>query len=103
MIIALDYDGTYTADPGLWDKFILDAEEAGHGVVCVTNRAGPGQVNNGTAGPIAGRVGPAGGIPIVYCNNQPKRRVMLEQGFAVHVWIDDMPHLVDFGNISIRG
>lgn len=38
MIIALDYDGTYTADPALWDQFILLAIKNNHYVVCCTLR-----------------------------------------------------------------
>lgn len=38
MRIALDYDGTYTRDPAMWDRFIADAVANGHLVVCVTMR-----------------------------------------------------------------
>ncbi len=30
MLIALDYDGTYTADPGLWHPFIAASRARGH-------------------------------------------------------------------------
>lgn len=36
--IALDYDGTYTADRGLWDEFIALARGRGHVVKIVTMR-----------------------------------------------------------------
>lgn len=29
MNIALDYDGTYTSDPSLWLRFVLDAQASG--------------------------------------------------------------------------
>lgn len=38
MLIALDYDGTYTEDPALWDAFISNAQSKGHRVICVTMR-----------------------------------------------------------------
>ena len=38
MIIALDYDKTYTADPNLWDAFIKFAVFRGHKVICLTMR-----------------------------------------------------------------
>lgn len=38
MKIALDYDGTYTADPALWDGFIARAKARGHSVWIVTCR-----------------------------------------------------------------
>jgi hypothetical protein len=39
MRIALDYDGTYTADPQLWDEFIRNAQSRGHEVTLVTMRS----------------------------------------------------------------
>lgn len=38
MLIAIDYDGTYTNDPELWDIFIHNAKERGHEVICATMR-----------------------------------------------------------------
>ena len=38
MIIALDYDGTYTRAPRLWDDFIALADAGGYSVVVVTMR-----------------------------------------------------------------
>jgi hypothetical protein len=38
MRISIDYDGTYTRDPVLWDSFIQSAKDRGHEVVCVTMR-----------------------------------------------------------------
>ena len=38
MLIALDYDGTYTADPALWDAFIATAQARGHTVNILTMR-----------------------------------------------------------------
>lgn len=38
MLIAIDYDGTYTADPKLWQMFIEKAIASGHQVICATMR-----------------------------------------------------------------
>jgi hypothetical protein len=38
MIIALDYDNTYTRDTVLWDKFIINAQEREHKVQIITSR-----------------------------------------------------------------
>lgn len=38
MNIALDYDGTYTADPDMWLRFVEEAQAAGHKVFIVTMR-----------------------------------------------------------------
>ena len=36
--IGLDYDGTYTVDPDLWLRFVRQAKDRGHEVICVTMR-----------------------------------------------------------------
>lgn len=38
MLIALDYDGTFTEDPTLWVSFIAMAQAHGHDVIGVTMR-----------------------------------------------------------------
>lgn len=38
MIIALDFDGTHTQDPALWNRFIADSHKSGHRVVVATMR-----------------------------------------------------------------
>ncbi|MBK8754531.1 MAG: hypothetical protein IPL99_24050 [Candidatus Competibacteraceae bacterium] len=38
LLIALDYDGTYTEDTKLWDAFIALATRAGHWVICCMMR-----------------------------------------------------------------
>ena len=36
--IIIDFDGTYTADPELWDVFLASARERGHKLICATMR-----------------------------------------------------------------
>lgn len=38
MLFALDYDGTYDADPGFWDDFIDKALLDGHNIILATYR-----------------------------------------------------------------
>jgi len=38
MLIVIDFDGTYTNDPALWDAFIKMAKENYHEVFCATMR-----------------------------------------------------------------
>ena len=73
MIIALDYDQTYTADPVLWDRFINAAQSQGHDVQIVTMRY-PHE-------PI-----PDLGLTVVYTGRQAKSR-----HFKADIWIDDSP------------
>ncbi len=77
MNIALDYDGTYTADPALWDAFIKNSLLHGHRIFCVTMRYPEEAVS----------------MPceIFYTSRKPKAVYMQGIGVAVNVWIDDQP------------
>ena len=39
MLIALDYDNTYTLDPTFWDGFIVVSKARGHNVIVATMRS----------------------------------------------------------------
>ncbi len=80
MLLALDYDGTYTADPALWEGFIRDARIAGHEVICVTMRypSEPIEMSCET----------------VYTSRQAKMSFMNSIGRLPDVWIDDKPHWI---------
>lgn len=79
-LIALDYDGTYTADPALWSRFVADAQSAGHRVVCVTMRTPQEAIS----------------MPceVIYTSRYAKLPFTLELGLSVNIWIDDMPALL---------
>ncbi len=38
MLISIDYDDTFTADPSLWWSFIKRATWRGHKILCVSAR-----------------------------------------------------------------
>lgn len=93
MIIAIDYDNTYTVDPEFWNKFILEAEEAGHKVICVTGRDNLedwARSVNESIGKLC---------PVVFAGSRWKREAALAQGWKVNVWIDDMPEMVGPQNL----
>lgn len=79
MLIALDYDETYTADPALWEGFISMALARGHEVVCVTMRHEHEPTD-------------AMRIPVIYTSRKAKVPFMTERGDFVDIWIDDRPH-----------
>jgi hypothetical protein len=84
MLIALDWDGTYTADPALWNAFIDAARSRMHEVWIVTARHESEPVQPGTH---VDRV--------VYTGRQAKRHfVSTKTGRTVQVWIDDMPEFI---------
>jgi hypothetical protein len=88
MLIALDYDGTYTADPGRWKEVIHLMRNAGHDFVCVTSRAGTPE-NKQLLGNSIGKL-----MPIIFCNHQPKQKKCLSLGYKIDVWIDDQPQTI---------
>jgi hypothetical protein len=83
MLIALDYDGTYTADPGLWDHFIDVARSRNHEVHIVTMRADSEPIRIGRH---VDRVH--------YTDRKAKRQFMDAKGLSVQIWIDDMPDFI---------
>ncbi len=78
MNIALDYDGTYTRDPELWNAFIRAAEANGHHVTCVTMRYPEEAIDMP--------------IPVIYTSRQAKMGF-----FSADIWIDDQPHFLVMG------
>jgi len=83
MLIALDYDFTYTLDPEMWDAFVRFAEKRGHTFVCVTGRDCPPSERE--------RQIP---MPVVCASGEPKFRAAMRAGYAVDVWIDDAPSTI---------
>ena len=73
MLVALDYDGTYTRDPALWDGFIVEATKRGHSVKILTMRYPSEAIAN---------------VPceVIYTSRKAKH------GFVeADIYIDDMP------------
>ena len=84
MLIALDYDGTYTADRALWDGFARAAGARGHEVAIVTAR------REG-----AGALVDAASLRVYYTDHHPARKYLREHhGIVPEVWIDDAPETV---------
>ena len=79
MIIALDYDRTYTRDIGFWDRFMVAAQLAGHSVICITNR------------PWLPTTELLPTCPCYAAGDQFKREYALSLGIHVDIWIDDEP------------
>lgn len=77
MLIALDYDGTYTLQPEFWDSFIVAVKSAGNEIVCATMRheSEPIEMN----------------CRIIYTGRQAKAKFLESIGLKPNVWIDDNP------------
>ena len=87
MRIALDYDNTYTADPEMWDCFIVLAKSRGHSVEVVTMRCREwAQMLPEQLSERASRV--------EYTARKAKKSHMEALDRPVDVWIDDMPQFI---------
>lgn len=73
MLIALDYDKTYTADPALWDDFIQSAQDRGHVVKIVTMRRPDEAIIECL-------------VDVVYTSRKAKATIV-----NADIWIDDNP------------
>ena len=92
MLIALDYDGTYTADRPLWDGFARAAGARGHEVVIVTAR------REG-----AGALVDAASLRVYYTNHHPARKYLRDHhGIVPEVWIDDAPETVAYRRLKSK-
>lgn len=90
MNIALDYDGTYTGDPNMWLRFVLDAQAGGHNVWVVTMRYAsecqkPEEFDRRLT---------ALQVPLVCTERLAKKPFCEKLGIYIHVWIDDHPEAV---------
>lgn len=86
MLIALDYDGTYTSDPKLWAEFVALAVDNGHEVVCITMRHPhePAFIAN---------------CSILYTCGKAKRQAAIDAGLHISIWIDDQPEFIANGSL----
>lgn len=87
MLLALDYDETYTRDPIFWNQVIDLAASRGHSVICATMRY-PEEGKEVVAA-LKHRV-----EDIVFTGRKAKWEAAFEAGYYVSVWIDDSPRLI---------
>lgn len=81
MLIAIDYDDTFTRDSLMWGAFISHAVARRHRVVVCTGRAFPPTDDFLWSQRVE-----------VYCTGgQAKRDYLAAQGLRPDVWIDDDP------------
>lgn len=79
MIIALDYDKTYTADPDLWDEFINLAQNNSHEIICITMRFPSEKIEIDKV------------KKIYYTSRKAKLIWAKQNNINVDIWIDDKP------------
>ena len=91
MLIAIDYDDTYTKCPDFWSSVIQDAEILGHEVICVTcRRDTPENREDVKVKELARHAH--------YFTGMASKKWFLEQlGLHPDVWIDDDPASIIHG------
>ncbi len=88
MIIALDYDNTYTADPELWDDFIVLSRNRGHLVIVATMR------DEALEGKIV-KIDLGFKVDdIIFTNRKAKKPFLAALNIHPDIWIDDIPEFI---------
>lgn len=102
--IAIDYDGTFSLAPGLWARFIADANSCGCRVFVISCRkceCSPAMkcenhVDLKAAMPLIGEDGVTS-LTFYLTNGAPKRWFMEQRGIKVDIWVDDEPMTIEYG------
>lgn len=92
---ALDYDGTYTLDPAMWDQVIALMRAADHKVYVVTMRYPIAQEANEVNAALKGKVD-----ELYFTGRKAKRAFMYDKGIHISVWMDDQPDFILHGASS---
>lgn len=88
LIVAIDYDDTFTADPTAWTAVIEILQIAGHRVVCITARQG----NDGNRRQVEGDM--PRDVCVLFAYGWQKREFAKANGVEVDIWIDDLPEAI---------
>lgn len=87
MLIALDYDNTYTLDPVFWNGFIVVSKARGHSVIIATMRSeAEGKIVKMDLEEIV--------EDIIFTNRKAKRPYLKKLNIFPDVWIDDIPEFI---------
>jgi Tat protein secretion system quality control protein TatD with DNase activity len=89
MLLALDYDDTYTRDKEFWNKFIDLSTSHGHTVICVTMRHDKPHSADIVREELGHRV-----EKIIFTAHKAKMKAVADAGYYVSVWIDDSPNWI---------
>lgn len=87
MMLAIDYDETYTEDPKFWDLVIELAKSRGHYAICVTMR------HEREGAEVIEALGDKV-EKILFTGRKAKHKFVQEAGYYPSVWIDDAPHWI---------
>ena len=87
MLIAIDFDDTYTKDPYLWNDFLKKCKLRNHEVICVTMRfEEEGEMLQHTIAHFVDK--------IYFTERQAKKPFLEKMNIKPDIWIDDSPHWI---------
>ncbi len=89
MLLALDFDETYTRDPIFWDAVIKLATQRGHSIICATMRHDVPHEADEVRQALGGLV-----EAFVFTGRKAKFGAVHAAGYMPSVWIDDSPHWI---------
>jgi hypothetical protein len=89
MILAIDYDETWSADPEFWRMVVSAAKFRGHTVIGVTWRKDCPEEREHMCAHYLGL------DRVLFTGGEAKHKAAKRAGIDVDVWIDDMPHSVN--------
>lgn len=95
MLIALDYDNTFSADGMAWHGAMYSLRLAGHEIVGVTARNRDEIIDDDLYMDACSYV--------VYCAGNAKKAVMKALAQSVDVWIDDHPQYILHSYADVHG
>lgn len=90
LTISLDFDGTFTAAPGLWRSFVTEATSRGNRVVCITRREDTEENRSALRDAFGDLHDELAGV-LLCGRDQQKRSAAAAAGLTIDVWIDDYP------------
>lgn len=99
--IAIDYDGTYTEAPDIWNSVIKSFLMDGHMVYCITMRY-ENPVTNKKHQFVDGLIYESSDVlnsvgllcPVIFTNRKAKRKHIEDLGLKIDIWIDDRPDYI---------
>lgn len=92
MLIAIDYDLTYTEDPQLWQSFLVAAKRGNHKVIICTARC------DKDVEEVIMEVGTFIRREDIYNTSYKAKKAYMDKlGVYVDVWIDDDPFSITVG------
>jgi hypothetical protein len=93
LLIALDYDNTFTADPDMWSHFVRMSKSFGHECIVVTARRSTEENSEDINAMLDFHNCQ---MLVIFTDLGSKLRAVENRGINVNIWIDDDPKtLVD--------